>query len=118
MMNMIFTFRRAGKSQSGETVLQDNYINPFQVISAFWEEREGGKKVLMVFSLTYTFVLPESTGKNFLNHWETALRLITNPTQGAGVVAEQPRSERRPRQVMDATVVDDTDLTAVEWSDK
>lgn len=112
MTNVLFTFRRPVAQQDGTVVQQDNYINPYQVISCFWEARKDGKKVLTVFTLTYTFVLPEITGKNFINHLETALRLLLNT---ASAVEPQQR-QRRERPVMDATLsVEEPDLGSAEW---
>lgn len=112
MTNVLFTFRRPVQQPDGTTVYQDNYINPYQVISCFWELRKDGKKVLSVFTLTYTFVLPEITGRNFLNHLETALRLLLNNNESV----EPQQRQRRERPVMDATMVEQ-DLTATEWLD-
>lgn len=120
MTNVLFSFTRSVQNAEGKMgPPQPNYINPYQVISSYWETRttSGGdeKKVLVVFTLTYTFILPEITGKNFMIHWENALRLSLN-----GMPMMEPQKAERPtrreRPVMEAQVIED-DLIQPNWSD-
>lgn len=117
MTNVLFTFRRAVKVDGQEKpVLQDNYINPFLVISAFWEYRPDGKVQLNVFTLTYTYTLRQELGNAFLAHWENVLRLYCLGSGRQVPLAQEEPRERKPRPVLDATAVEDIDLTeAAEW---
>jgi hypothetical protein len=116
MTNVLFSWRRpVTVKETGETVLQDNFLNPFQIISAFWEMR-GDKKILNVFTLTYTFTFSEAVGRNLLSHWETALRCLF-PMNPSAASVEPQEQRRRPRTVIDATLTDDDLGENPEWSE-
>lgn len=125
MTNCLFYYRRRVKTDDpNDVVLNDNFINPLNILSMYWQTNADGKKILSVFLANgFTVTLPDSTGQKLVQHTEDFLRFLiggkeTAPRQNyeRQSTHNQPRTARRAIEVED--IVDEepqTNLPAASW---
>ena len=135
MQSALFTFKvhvkykdSNGKTQEAVNI---NYINPTHVISAFWETRESGARLLNVFTNGAsqdkegnfhpgrTFTFPERDGERFIQHVEEfhclllgAGREVVQPTPSP-YRNERPNRERsngrRPLNIISEEIIEESE---------
>lgn len=121
----LFTYRRR-VTIKGVDKTNDNYINPLNVTSFFWEENEEGKPILNVFlnavrstasgSNAYSIRFGEAVGRKFVQHMEDFLRFLISVPIAANNYPIKTREGRTARQPVDAEVVEeDTTAEAAGW---
>lgn len=79
MQNVLFTYRRRVKTGEGEGdfTFNDNFVNPLNVISFYWQVSPEGKKILSVWLVNnYSLTFSEQTGQRFVDHMEDFLRYM------------------------------------------
>lgn len=113
----LFTYRRR-VSVKGAEKFNDNYINPLNVTSFFWEENDEGKLILNVFlnavrttasgSNAYSIRFSETVGCKFVQHMEDFLRyLIASPANHAASVHTRRTEMKASRRPVDAEIVEE-----------
>lgn len=130
MQTILFTYRRK-VTINGEDKFNDNYINPLNVTSFFWETNEEGHNILSVFlnairtdprsgyANSYSIRFSEQIGRKFVEHMEDFLRyLVAAPmthVNNNSVGTNNPRT--RNRRPLEAEVVEvDTTDAQPQWS--
>lgn len=129
MTNALFTYRRR-VLVNGEEKFNDNFINPLNVTSMFWEANSEGKQILNVFlnavratnkgTNAYSITFGESMGLKFVIHMEDFLRYqlgFGRPNvQNTNTNAPERSAERHSRRAIEAEIVDEIpESTAAEW---
>jgi hypothetical protein len=101
------------KSESGEEVTNENFINPLNVISFYWQEKAEGEKVLSIFLTNqYSVTFSEPVGQRFVEHMEGFLeRMIgfQGPTAGAAT------RTKHARQAVDAVIEEGEEAGKATW---
>jgi hypothetical protein len=118
MQTALFTYRRRVQLDNGEEVYNDNFINPQNVNSMFWQiNEETGRRQLNVFLVNqFTVTFAEETGTRFVQHMEEYLQatLQAPRTHHPARSAEKPRRARMPVQEI---VEDESPSTpSAEWA--
>lgn len=114
MQNVLFTYRR----KISDTQTNDNYINPLNVVSAYWSINDKEKRVLSVFLVNgFNIVFNEAVGERFITHLEDFLRYhlggrIQQVTQDQ--TAPNTRPQRNKRNLTPAEVVEDEEVVEVQ----
>lgn len=105
MMNScLFQYTRNSTDSKGAKAININYLNPYNVISFYWENNEQDQRRLFVFLPGKSLIFGETLGKNLVIHMENWLRLSL-PPQTTPVQTVQTQV-RRNRPAMDAEVLD------------
>lgn len=141
METALFTFKKVKTLKNGETVYNENYINPLLVVWFYWDTNENGVKTLSIFtfgggtnkdggqSFMRTTVFPEKLGQRFVEHMEDFLRLSLARSLPQVAAQEQPKHYenyrrndpkrgRRPDAslVIDEGIpVDDSPVSEAKW---
>ena len=118
LQSALFTYRRRVKSASGEEVYNDNFINPLNVISFYWQLDESGNRVLSVFLTNqYTVTFGEKVGERFVNHMEDFLRYMLNAVTAVTTPqGHQHTGPRTARKAIAAEVIDEEPVPqAATW---
>lgn len=97
MQNALFTYRRkVTVDRNGaplETpVINENYLSPMQVTSAYWQEGDTGAVLSVFLTNGFNVTFNKTTGDKFLIHWEEYHRLLFAApaiTATAAVMQEQ-----------------------------
>ena len=114
IQSALFTYRVAVQNKEGETIYNDNFINPLAVISAFWQTNPDGKKVLAVFLPNQkTINFGETVGKRFLDHLEDFLRYFIALPQSRFTKTTGPHFRRPVEAVIVEEEVPQTE--SAEW---
>ena len=130
MQTALFTYRRRVQA-GGEESFNDNFINPLNVTSFYWQQNDEGKMVLNVYlnavrasrdggTNAYSITFGESIGTKFCNHMEEFLRfLIAAPlTRATTPHGDNNKRDRHARRAVDADIVEDLDTPGqpeAEW---
>lgn len=122
MQNALFTYRRKVKINN-EDVFNDNYINPLNVLSFYWQINEDGQKQLSVFlANNYTVTFMEGVGTKFVNHMEDFLRLMLGSAATPYISnkpaenTDRPKHSRRAVEAIVEDEVQDSSAAASEWA--
>lgn len=108
MQNVLFHYRRKVEGDK----INDNYINPLNVISFFWSENEETqKRVLSVFLVNgFTVVFSENVGTKFVNHMEDFLRYMLGARMSAPEHTpreNQTREKGKKRNLVAAEIIEE-----------
>ena len=98
MQSALFVFRKKITDKEGNSVYNDNFINPMVVQSAYWTVGENGERTLSVFLPTYTFTFPQTTGERFINHMEDFLRYLIAAPQAETRARNTESRNTEPRK--------------------
>jgi hypothetical protein len=115
MTSALFTYRRRVVINNVE-VYNDNYLNPLNVQSFYWQQSDEGNRSLCVFlGNQYSITFAESVGKRFVEHMEDFLRYVI----GVGIAKPATPTEskvRHARKPITAEIVEDIDDSpSAEW---
>lgn len=126
MTNALFIYRRR-VLVNGEERFNDNFINPLNVVSMFWETNQEGKPILNIFlnavrstqggTNSYSITFGETLGMKFVNYMEEFLARMIGFGRATVVQSVQPKQERHSRKAVDAEVVveEDPGGATTEW---
>lgn len=113
MTNCLFYYRRRVKTENSEDyVYNDNFLNPLNVISMYWQDTPEGKKQLSVFlANNFTVTLPEQVGLKCVQHMEDFLRyMISAPVSAPRQHYEKQNTHNQPRtarRAIEAEIVEE-----------
>lgn len=111
MQSCLFSYNRTTTDAKGTKVVNQNYLNPMNVISAYWDFNEQGQRRLFVFLPGKSLIFGEDIGKSFVIHMENWLRLMLPTAPGAAAPVTVQTQTRRSRPQIEAEYVD-ADVTA------
>lgn len=122
MKNCLFTYRIRPAGQ--DDVVNDNYINPLNVISFYWETRAEDKaKRLNIFLVNgKSMNISEVIGTKFVSHMEDFLRYMLFGPQAMERTEfhSNPPQQARPkrRQMENVEIVDEEipQESVAEWA--
>ena len=110
MQNVLFHYRR----KVSEDQVNDNYINPLNVLSFYWSVNDKEVRVLSVFlSNGFSIVFGEKVGDRFVQHMEEFLRYLLAAKAITAAPANRPADGRR-RNLNPAEIVEDSELVEGE----
>lgn len=109
--NALFVYRRR-QELDNVAYTNENFISCAQVTSAYWQKQKNPEtdEINTVLSIYLTngfnVVLPEKTGRQFLDHWENFLRLMVNAgltrtSEPARDSQVKPKTMRRSNEVIE-----------------
>lgn len=109
MQNCLFTYNRKAVDGNGNEVINVNYLNPLQILSAFWETADNGQRLNVFLVNGKSVVFAETVGKKLITHMEQALRYVMLGNRvTVATPAQQTRQRREP--VAAEFVEEQTDL--------
>lgn len=137
MKTALFHYQKSVQSPTGERELNDNFINPLNVTSFYWQQNAEGKRVLSVFlnavratnnggSNAYSIVFGDSLGTKFVDHMEDFLRYMlgfgNQTTRQDNNYREQQqhtrtRTARRAIETVDVVDEEPQNQPSAIWSD-
>lgn len=118
MTSCLFVYRLRVVLPNNVETINDNFINPLNVISMYWETKEDGTtKRLNIFLVNgKSMNVSESVGRKFVDHMEDFLRyLIAAPQNPVRNTIRQTGKEQHPRKALDVVeYVDDDQIQSQE----